>query len=168
MEVDLQSTVCYLDLGNLWKFLQNIKPQNVLVSLSLFIIQLSDDVNPVVFQVSSPPPRIKHLHLGSVPKNEILFSSVVNILLSSCCPATISLNVHPYFCSKAFIEFFYDKLMERKGDDCFCSSSDAKCWWHGLKDVKIRSSMKIEEEVDLKTMLESYPFGENINFMLEF
>jgi hypothetical protein len=34
--------------------------------------------------------------------------------------------------------------------------------------VKIRSSMKVEEEVDLKTMLESLPFGENINFMLEF
>jgi hypothetical protein len=66
------------------------------------------------------------------------------------------------------LQFFYDKLMERKDDDCFCSSSDTKCWWHGLKDVKIRSSMKVEGEVDLKTMLESLPFGENINFMLEF
>ncbi|CAJ2663714.1 unnamed protein product [Trifolium pratense] len=171
LEVDLQHTMHYLDLGNLWKFLQNIKPQNVLVlaSLSLFIVQPTvDAVTPVVFQVPSPPPRIKHLHLRSVPNNEILFSSVLNILLSSCCPATISLTWHPYFCRKSFIEFFYDKLMERKDDDCFCSSTDTKCWWHGLKDVKIRSSMKIEEEVDLKTMLESLPIRENINFMLEF
>jgi hypothetical protein len=58
--------------------------------------------------------------------------------------------------------------MERKDDDCFCSSSDTKCWWHGLKDVKVRSSMKVEEEVDLKTMLESLPIGEMISFMLQF
>jgi hypothetical protein len=41
LEVDLQSAMDYFDLGNLWKFLQNIKPQNVLASLSLFIVQPS-------------------------------------------------------------------------------------------------------------------------------
>jgi hypothetical protein len=44
------------------------------------------------------------LHLHYVPENETLFSSIVNILLSSCCLAFISLIPHPYFCSKAFTE----------------------------------------------------------------
>jgi hypothetical protein len=58
--------------------------------------------------------------------------------------------------------------MERKEDGCFCGSSDTKCWWHGLKDVKVTSSMKIDENVDFKTMLELLRFGEEISFTLEF
>ncbi|KEH18300.1 FBD-associated F-box protein At4g10400 [Medicago truncatula] len=168
LEVDLQIPIDYLDLCNLRESLQNIKPQNVLSSLSLFIFQPTEDaLNPLVFQVSSPPPSIKHLHLRSVPKNEILFSSVVNIILSSCCPATISLSFNPFFCTKAFIEFLYETLMERKEDGCFCGSGDTRCWWHGLKDVKVTSSMKIDENVDFKTMLELLGFGEEISFTLE-
>jgi hypothetical protein len=66
------------------------------------------------------------------------------------------------------LQFFYETLMERKGDDCFCSSSDTKCWWHGLKNVKVISSMKIDENIDFKTKLELLPIGEKIKFMLEF
>jgi len=63
--------------------------------------------------------------------------------------------------------------MERKSSDYFCISFDTKCWWHGLKDVKVTSSMKIDENVDLKTILESLPTfpdsdREKISFMLEF
>jgi hypothetical protein len=49
--------------------------------------------------------------------------------------------------------------MRRKEDDCFCSSSDTKCWWHNLKDVKVNSDFKIDNKisnVDFKTMLESF------------
>jgi hypothetical protein len=53
------------------------------------------------------------------------------------------------------LQFFYETLMRRKDNDCFCRSSDTKCWWHGLKDVKVTCSMKIDENVDLKTMTES-------------
>jgi hypothetical protein len=60
----------------------------------------------------------------------------------------------------------------RKKDVCFCISADAKCWWHGLKDVKVTSSMKIDENVSFNTILESsppaYPYYENITFRLEF
>jgi hypothetical protein len=58
--------------------------------------------------------------------------------------------------------------MERNGDDCFCSSSDTKCWWHGLKNVKVISSVKIDDNIEFKTMLELLPIWEKINFMLEF
>jgi hypothetical protein len=59
----------------------------------------------------------------------------------------------------------------RKKDDCFCISAGTKCWWHGLKDVKVTSSMKIDENICFKTILESLPayaFQENITFRLEF
>jgi hypothetical protein len=63
--------------------------------------------------------------------------------------------------------------MERKGGYCFCISCHTKCWWHGLKDVKVTSSMKIDENVDLKTISESLPTfpdsdQEKISFTLEF
>ncbi|RHN39233.1 putative leucine-rich repeat domain, L domain-containing protein [Medicago truncatula] len=70
--------------------------------------------------------------------------------------------------------FFYEiTLMERKSSDCFCISCDTKCWWHGLKDVKVTSSMKIDENVDLKSFLEwlaTFPNSdqEKISFILEF
>ncbi|KEH18290.1 putative F-box/FBD/LRR-repeat protein At1g78760 isoform X2 [Medicago truncatula] len=169
LKVNIDIPIHYRHLCNLREFVQNIKPQNVLTSLSLLIVQPTVDVlHPAVFQESPPPPSINHLHLQSVPKTETLFSSIVNILLSSCRPAFISLNPHPYFCSKAFIQFLYETLMERKGDDCLCSSSDTKCWWHGLKNVKVISSVKIDDNIDFKTMLELLPIGEKISFMLEF
>jgi hypothetical protein len=77
--------------------------------------------------------------------------------------------------------------MRRKDNDCFCSSSDIKCWWHALKNVKVTNSMKkMDENVDLKTILDSLPMKidenddlktildslptsrETISFMLEF
>ncbi|KEH17959.1 hypothetical protein MTR_8g008643 [Medicago truncatula] len=58
------------------------------------------------------------------------------------------------------LQLLYETLMERKGDDCLCSSSDTKCWWHGLKNVKVISSVKIDENIDFKTMLELLPNGE--------
>jgi hypothetical protein len=69
------------------------------------------------------------------------------------------------------LQFLYETLMRRNSEDCFCSKNDTKCWWHGLKDVKVTSSMKIDENVDFKTLLELLatvdPHG-NISFRLEF
>ncbi|WJX86352.1 hypothetical protein P8452_68670 [Trifolium repens] len=139
------------------EFLQNIKPQNVLTSLSLCTIKTTVDApNPMLLDISSPPPSIKHLKLRNIfpLTNENLASDFVVSLLLCCIPTTISFNLDT--CSKAFIEFLYETLMRRKEDDCFCSSSDTKCWWHNLKDdVTVTSSMKIHKNVDLKTILES-------------
>ena len=58
----------------------------------------------------------------------------------------------------------------RRKDNCFCSSSDTNCWWHGLKNLKVGRSMKIDENVDFKTLLESSPIflAYDISFRLEF
>ncbi|XP_024628596.1 putative FBD-associated F-box protein At5g53635 [Medicago truncatula] len=106
LKVDMDIPIDHHHLCNLREFVQNIKPQNVLSSLSVYI-------------------------------------------------------------RKPFV-FLYEKLMERKGDDCFCSSSDTKCWWHGLKNVKVISSLKNDKNIDFKTMLELLPNGGKISFMLEF
>jgi hypothetical protein len=61
--------------------------------------------------------------------------------------------------------------MRRNEGGCFCSSNDTKCWWHNLKDVKVTSSLKIDENADFKTILESLPIlapQESISFMIEF
>ncbi|KAK7349237.1 hypothetical protein VNO77_06437 [Canavalia gladiata] len=170
LEVNVLLHIDYMDLSNLREFIQNFNPQNVLASLSLFIHQpIVDELNLNVLQVSSPPPSIKRLDLRAVPKNKALYLPLVSSLLSSCCPATISLSLHSFFCCRAFIEFFYETLMGRK-EECFCSSSHTKCWWHGLKDVKVSSSKKTDENVDFKTMLDALPTfspQENISFRLE-
>ncbi|KEH32286.1 F-box protein [Medicago truncatula] len=171
LEVDVEIYIHYMELGYLKEFLQNIKPENVLasLSLSLFIYGRVEDGRNPVFQVSSPPPSIKHLHLRYFPKHYTLFSSLLSIILSKCCSTTISMSLHPC-CSKEFLKFFYETLMRRKDDDCVCGSSDTKCWWHGLKDLKVSTSKKIDENVDFKTWLESWTEipNEDIIFRLKF
>ncbi|XP_057455255.1 uncharacterized protein LOC130746595 [Lotus japonicus] len=171
LEVNVEMYFDHLDLSDLREFIQNFKPQNVLASLSLSIDQsIVDEFNPIVLQDSSPPPIIKHLNLQSVPENETLFWPVVNSLLSSCCPETISLCLHSYCCSRAFIEFLYETLVGRKENDCFCSSGSAKCWWHGLKGVKITNTSNTDGNADFKTTLDALPtWGDfdNIIFRLE-
>ncbi|KAK7294313.1 hypothetical protein RJT34_17201 [Clitoria ternatea] len=170
LEVNVLIHMDYMDLGNLRKFIENFKPQNVLASLSLFIHQpIVEELNLNVLQVSTIPPSIKHLDLRAVPKTKTLYMPLVKSLLSSCCPSTISLSLHSFFCNRAFIEFFYETLMGRE-EECFCSSDHTKCWWHDLKDVKVTSSMTTDENVDFKTMLDALPTfspHENISFRLE-
>ncbi|KAK2416681.1 hypothetical protein QL285_039062 [Trifolium repens] len=171
LEVNIQIHVDYVDLCNFREFVQNIKPNNVLTSLCLIIKCWSnvDALDPVTLQVSSPPPSIKHLTIFHDSNNKYVFSSIVNILLSSCCPETISLRACLF--NKELIELFYETLMRRKEDECLCTSDNTRCWWHGLKDVKVTSSMKMDENVDFKTILESLPgfaFEETISFRLDF
>ncbi|RDX80842.1 F-box/FBD/LRR-repeat protein, partial [Mucuna pruriens] len=168
LEVNVLFHIDFMDLGNLREFIQNFKPQSVLASLSLFIHQpIVDELNLDASPVSSTPPSIKHLDLRAVPKNETFFLPLVNSLLSSCRPATISLSLHSFFCSRSFIEFFYETLMGTKEDECFCSSGHTKCWWHGLKNVEVSSTRKTHENIDFKTILDALPTfspQENISF----
>ncbi|XP_045812481.1 F-box/LRR-repeat protein 13-like [Trifolium pratense] len=169
LEVNIGIHVDYVYLCNLRKFMQNIKPNNVLTSLALSISNMSnvDALDPVASHVSFTPTSIKHLTISHFPQNKYLFSSVVKILLASCCPETISLRVINSG-GKEFIEFFYEMLMRRKEGECFCSFHDTKCWWHDLKDVKV--TMKMDENVDFKTFLESLDLApyESISFRLDF
>ncbi|KAK2353035.1 FBD-associated F-box protein [Trifolium repens] len=154
------------DIFDVRDILQNIKPQNV-ISLSLVIMKPIMDAPSPMFLDISPPP-IKHLDLCIYPTDyEItLFSDLLHFLLLCCCPTTISFSLDTS--TRAFIEFFYEKLMRRKDDKCFCSSNDTKCWWHDLKDVKVINSMKIDENIDLKTVLDSFEAWEKISLILEF
>ncbi|QHN76120.1 F-box/FBD/LRR-repeat protein family [Arachis hypogaea] len=103
-------------LYSLREFLQNIKPQKVLASLSLFIREpYSSRESLGVLQVSAPPPSIKHVQLLRFRMNdEAHYFPLMNWLLSSCFPKTISFSLDSYFNMKAFIVFFYEMLMERE------------------------------------------------------
>ncbi|CAJ2665392.1 unnamed protein product [Trifolium pratense] len=171
LRVIIRINVDYRDLCNLGKFMQNIKPNNVLTSLYLSISissNMGGALDPVALYISSPPPSIKQLNILNVPTNKYLFPSVVNILHSSCCPTTITLRViNP--ADKEFIEFFYEMLMRIKEDKCCCRFYDTKCCWQHLKGVKFaRRSMKMDKNVDFKTILKSLTTYESIIFWLEF
>ncbi|RYQ87603.1 hypothetical protein Ahy_B09g095120 [Arachis hypogaea] len=121
-------------------------------------------------QVSSTPPTIKRLGLQCVPQNEALYFPYVNWLLLSCCPRTIIFILHSDYDRKPFILFLYELLMGRKKWKWFHHFSDTKCWWHELENVKVTSSFKVHENVDLETMLHSFPKSdgeEYISFSLE-
>lgn len=57
-----------------------------------------------------------------------------------------------------------------KVDNCFCSNT--RCWWHHIKQVKVISSMNMDDNVDFKTMLDTMLSvlnpEHNLRFMLEF
>ncbi|XP_016174351.1 uncharacterized protein LOC107617025 [Arachis ipaensis] len=143
----------------------------VLASLSLSIQHLPG-IEQILsqIQVSSTPPTIKRLGLQCVPQNEALYFPYVNWLLLSCCPRTIIFILHSDYDRKPFILFLYELLMGRKKWKWFHHFSDTKCWWHELENVKVTSSFKVHENVDLETMLHSFPKSdgeEYISFSLE-
>ncbi|MED6185422.1 hypothetical protein PIB30_056953 [Stylosanthes scabra] len=148
--------------------MQDLKPRNVLASLSLFIFNhYTDEPNPYVLQPLSPLPRIKQLDLRTVPKDEAFYFPLLNCLFSICCPETISLFLRRQFCTKPFAEFLYETLMGRKQGECHCSSVN-ECWWHGVKNVKVTCELNLDENADFKTMLDALPAaGENLFFSLE-
>ncbi|RYR40528.1 hypothetical protein Ahy_A09g046286 isoform A [Arachis hypogaea] len=172
LELSFNPTLDYKhNYYSLREFIQNIKPQMVLASLSLSIQHLPG-IEQILsqIQVSSTPPTIKRLGLQCVPKNEALYFPYVNWLLSSCCPRTIIFILHSDYDRKPFILFMYELLMGGKKWKWFHHFSDTKCWWHELKNVKVTSSFKVHENVDLETMLDSFPKSdgeEYISFSLE-
>ncbi|XP_016174712.1 uncharacterized protein LOC107617467 [Arachis ipaensis] len=171
LEVNSFSDVDFRDLCSLRKFVQNIKPQKIWASVSLFIcLSILTEPEQGAFQVSSIPPTIKRLELLFSPDYEALYFPFMNYLLSSCCPNSISFSFRSYVHGKAFIQFLYETLMGRKEGKCHCSSSNTKCWWHALKIVKVICTFKIDENADFKTMLDALPTchaDEKIGFILE-
>ncbi|QHO04228.1 F-box/FBD/LRR-repeat protein [Arachis hypogaea] len=171
LEVNSFSDVDFQDHSSLRKFVQNIKPQKIWASVSLFIcLSILTEPEQGAFQVSSIPPTIKRLELQFSPDYEAFYFPFMNYLLSSCCPNSISFSFRSYVHGKAFIQFLYETLMGRKEGKCHCSSSNTKCWWHALKIVKVICTFKIDENADFKTMLDALPTccaDENIGFILE-
>ncbi|MED6156187.1 hypothetical protein PIB30_012202 [Stylosanthes scabra] len=169
LEVSVSTILDFRYRFSLMEFIQNI-PQKILASLSLVVcVPFRGDSCPPALQVSSTPPSIKHLELRvhSVPNNEAVYGPLMNCLLSSCFPKTISFR---YDILYAFIEFFYDMLMGSKKGECNCSSGNRKCWWHDLKIVNISCSFMADEKADFKAMLDASPKsyeGKSITFSLE-
>ncbi|XP_052110104.1 FBD-associated F-box protein At4g10400 [Arachis duranensis] len=124
-----------------------------------------------VLQVSSPPPSIKHVQLRFPMNMEARYFPLMNWLLSSCFPKTISFCLQSKFNMKAFVVFFYEMLMDRKKHGCYLRSWSKPCCWHGLKVVKATHLERTCENVeDLKAMLDALPESpveEYITFGLE-
>ncbi|XLT07913.1 hypothetical protein HN51_053706 [Arachis hypogaea] len=102
---------------SLREFIQNIKPQKVLASLSLSVYHSNGiEQNCLsIQQVSSIPPSIKCLELDSSPnEDEDLYFHYMNWLLSCCCPKTISFFFQYDYGMKLFIVFVFELLMGRK------------------------------------------------------
>ncbi|KAL4355765.1 hypothetical protein AHAS_Ahas09G0019400 [Arachis hypogaea] len=159
---------------SLREFVQNIKPQKVLASLSLFIHEpYSIEQNCLsIQQVSSIPPSIKCLELDSSPnEDEDLYFHYMNWLLSCCCPKTISFFFQDDYGMKPFTVFVYELLMGRKKQEWFDHFGDTKCWWHDLKIVKLTYSFNDDEKVDFKTAVNSILLSTNdrksVSFSLE-
>ncbi|KAL4394352.1 hypothetical protein HN51_022368 [Arachis hypogaea] len=156
---------------NLREFIQNIKPHQVLTSLSLFVDFPLDIELGVLQSVSSTPPHIRHLEFRRAPNREALYFPYLNWLLSSCCPETISFlwqSSSYYIDIRPFIVFIYEMLMGRIG--CCRSDHGNKCWWYALKNVKVTCSFITGDIVNIKTMLDAWPDSdaeENVRFILE-
>ncbi|XP_016177111.1 F-box/FBD/LRR-repeat protein At5g53840-like isoform X1 [Arachis ipaensis] len=162
-----------MDLKRLRAFLQNIAPRNVMVSLYLGIMKGSSIVfhEDVLQNVEVPLPRIKQLRLSVDEETEELCVLLINDLFWSFRPAIISLNLK--LCSRIFLKLLLEKLRCNNEEERCCSSSQMKCWWHDLKEVKVRSSPKKYENLsDCEELLDSLPinfFSPNLqlNFELE-
>ncbi|XP_052109789.1 putative F-box/LRR-repeat protein At3g59160 [Arachis duranensis] len=162
-----------MDLKRLRAFFQNVAPRNVLVSLYLGIMKGSSILfnEDVLQNVQVPLPRINQLRLSVTEETEELCALLINDLFWSFRPAIISLNVK--LCSRIFLKLLLEKLRCNNEEERCCSSSQMKCWWHDLKDVKVRSSPKKYENLsDCEELLDSLPINFSspnlqLNFELE-
>ncbi|MED6133376.1 hypothetical protein PIB30_027801 [Stylosanthes scabra] len=170
LKVKVDTDVDFEHFYSLRKFIWNL-PQKNLATLSLFIEQSFPEEYGYLYlpelQVSSIPPSIKHLEVIVDNSNhEALYGPLMNYLLSSCFPETISFIYDGHY---TFIEFFYDRLMGRRKGECHCSSSDTKCWWHALKIVNISRSFRTNQNIDFKDMRDVWPLSSTVKvtFRLE-
>ncbi|XLS70477.1 hypothetical protein HN51_027342, partial [Arachis hypogaea] len=182
LEVDVRFNMIHPRLYQLGKFVEQFKPQKLLTSLSLSIRTCipSDErfydheyrfwEDPYSLPPTLPVPSIKHLVIRSVREDKSKYSLIMNRLFYGWCPETISLSLNPSHCTKAFIEFFYWWLLEtKKAKGKFCSYCyhKSKCWLHGLKDVKVTSSVKndvnVVDFVHLKSLLCRLSSSDNAN-----
>ncbi|XLR43090.1 hypothetical protein HN51_027124 [Arachis hypogaea] len=166
VEVNSFSIVDFQDLCSLRKFVQNIKRASVFLFICWSVLIKPEQG---AWQVSSIPPTIKRLELLFSPEDEALYFPFMNYLLSNCCPNYTSVSFCSHVHSKAFTTFLYEMLMGSE-EECHCSSSNSKCWWHALKSVKVLCTFKIDENADFDTMLDALPTcysHERVGFMLE-
>ncbi|MED6135701.1 hypothetical protein PIB30_049102 [Stylosanthes scabra] len=142
-------------LYRLREFLQNIKPQKVLASLSLFIHEQCAILEGLaVLKVASSPPSIKSMRLCVSFDNKAHYFLLMNWLLSCCFLETISFSLQSRFNMKPFIVYFYEMLMGNKKVKRYCCSRRYKCWWHGLNIAKVTHLERTYENVDdIKAML---------------
>ncbi|MED6157220.1 hypothetical protein PIB30_021417 [Stylosanthes scabra] len=142
-------------LYRLREFLENIKPQKVLASLSPFIHEQCSILQGLaVLKAASSPPSIKSMQLCVYLDNKAQNFLLMNWLLSCCFPETISFSLQSRFNMKPFIVYFYEMLMGNKKSKCYCCSRHYKCWWHGLSVVKVTHLERTYENVeDIKAML---------------
>ncbi|MED6156199.1 hypothetical protein PIB30_012214 [Stylosanthes scabra] len=160
MEFDaVFSILICLDLERFRAFLQNIEPRNIMASLTLRIgngssIAYNEDV---LQNVGVPLPMIKQLNLYVSEESQEVCVLLINGLFWSFRPAIVSLKLK--YCSKIFVKVLLEKLRCKDEEDGCCSSSNKmKCWWHDLKDVKVKSfPMKYENLFDCEALLDSLP-----------
>ncbi|MED6156195.1 hypothetical protein PIB30_012210 [Stylosanthes scabra] len=174
LEVNAYINVKHCHLNRLNNFLQSINPRKILASLSLFIHEPSSFIESLgALHVLSCPPRIKHVQLRVVSDKEAHYFSLMNWLLSSCFPESISFSLKPYFKMKAFTVYFYELLMDSNKCKCDGCSMHFKRWWRCLKVAKVTHLGRTYENVkDLKAMLNALPEPESdteefITFALE-
>ncbi|QHN76092.1 hypothetical protein HN51_053685 [Arachis hypogaea] len=160
-----------LDLEWIRAFFQHIEPRNVTLSLKIMkdsSIVLNEDV---LQNVQVPLLRIKQLNLWADEETQDLCVLLINGLFWSFRPAIVSLNLK--FCSRIFVKLLLERLRCSNEKERCCSSSQMKCWWHDLKDVKVKSSPKKYENLsDCETLLDSLPINLyspdlQLNFQLE-
>ncbi|MED6156204.1 hypothetical protein PIB30_012219, partial [Stylosanthes scabra] len=131
-------------------FLQNIEPRNVMTSLTLGMhngspIAYNEDV------LQNVPVQIKQLILRVGEEAEEVCELLINALFWSFRPAIVSLLLR--LCSKMFVKVLLEKLRYKDEE-----GNKMKCWWHDLKDVKVKSSpKKYENLIDCEALLDSLP-----------
>ncbi|KAI4328638.1 hypothetical protein L6164_020974 [Bauhinia variegata] len=159
INVNLKLTV-YWDFQKLREFLQSFEQRDILATLSLEIDLLSEEEFNLeeLRDIPVSPPCIKHMDLNIYSQTPVLH--LVTSLLWSCCPATISIPLLNRTCYSV-VKVLEEMLTGRKLDECYCNSSDIKCWWHGLKDVKVTRT--------LENVGSAYPAGvATVTFQLEY
>ncbi|RYR16047.1 hypothetical protein Ahy_B04g073036 isoform A [Arachis hypogaea] len=191
LEVNVLFNMIHPRLYQLGKFVEQFKPQKFLASLSLSIRPCipSDEhfyyyeyrEDPYSLPPTLPVPCIKHLVIRSVREDKSKYALLVNRLFYGWCPETISLSLNPSHCTKAFIEvrhcfqslYFISFLCFSSVQRVICGASNScfysksKCWLHGLKDVKVTSSVKndvnVVDFVHLKSVLGGWTSSDNAN-----
>ncbi|CAJ2663642.1 unnamed protein product [Trifolium pratense] len=107
LQVRLRISIDDFDVFYVREVLQNIKPQNVFISLSLSIFHNYGVDGPKLelLDIPSPPPSIKHMDLYILSEvDETFYSVIVNFLLLCCVPETISWVLDTCINPQAFVE----------------------------------------------------------------
>ncbi|XP_045792020.1 FBD-associated F-box protein At5g18780-like [Trifolium pratense] len=147
LQLCLSISIYDFDIFYVRELLQNIKPQNVFISLFLSISCSEGAPRPVFLDIPSPPPSIKHLDLDieiHSEINETLYSDIADFLLLCFVPEYISWNNLE---TKQFVE-----RNERIGNVMFRENIAMNVkFWKEVKSLKVLSSksrVRTESHID--------------------